>query len=265
MASDIGSKLSANLFGSSNQISKSFQKLSSGKRINSASDDAAGLAIVSQLESSVKTSIQGARNAVDGISVASIAEGALSQVTDITSRQQELATQAANGTVSDTQRDSLNQEYQALESEKQRIFSTTSFNGVNVFSGTDTTLQVGQSGDASSQIKLSSISSSALGSVGDISSQANAQAAIDQLKNQGQTLSESRGQIGAAVSRVSIAEQGARNNAVESEGAASRIRDADVAEEAAKLTSAKIRQHTTTALVAQAGKLTADSVLRLLG
>ena len=255
-------KLTRSLSDSTSDLNKSFSKLSSGKRINKASDDAAGLAIVSALEADVRTSVQSARNSLDGISISSIADSALGTISDITSRQQELAAQASNGTLSDEQRSSLNQEYQALEQEKGRILETTTFNGVSVFQGTS--LQVGTTGDASSQIALPSVSTSSVTSAQDISTQAGAQAAISSLQTQSQSISSVRGEIGASVSRIESAERNSRNNAVESEAAASRIRDADVADETSKLTAASIRQQTTTALSAQVSKINADSVLRLL-
>jgi flagellin len=264
MATDFTSKLGISLDRSSKDISSAFDRLSSGKRINRASDDAAGLAIVAALEADVKTTLQGARNAVDGVSIANIADSALGSVSDINTRQAELAAQASNGTLSDEQRASLNTEYQELNQEKQRILSTTEFNGVSVFSQNSTTLQVGTDASSNSQIQLPSTDTSSLGAGGDISTQAGAQAALDASSGQTQEIASLRGQIGAVVSRLEKAENNARNSAVESETAASRIRDADIADEAAKLTSARIRQDSTAALQAQAGKLNANTVLRLL-
>ena len=256
------SKITRSLDQTSHEINKSFAKLSSGKRINKASDDAAGLAIVSALEADVKTTLQGARNSLDGISITSIADGALGTVSDITSRQQELAAQSANGSLSDTQRQSLNDEFQSLEQEKNRVLQTTQFNGVNVFNGA--TLQVGNDGSANSQISVPSVSTSSVTSAQNIGTQGGAQSAIDSLKNQNQSISAVRGQIGASVSRIESADRNARSSAVEFEAAASRIRDADYAQETANLTANSIRQHTSTALSAQANKLNSDSVLKLL-
>lgn len=255
--------LGRSLSRDSQQISKSFEKLSSGKRITRASDDAAGLAIVNALEAEVRTSLQGARNASDGISMADIADSALGQISDISARQAELATQAANGTMDDAQRQTLNAEFQQLEQEKNRIMSTTTFNGASVFSGS--TLQVGSDGSAASQITMPTVSTSGIAAGGDISTQAAALTTLDSVKTSIDTLSKVRGEIGAVVTRVETAENGARSKAVESEGAASRIRDVDIADETAKLTAASIRQQGTVALSAQTGKLNADMVMRLLG
>ena len=255
-------KLGNSLSKSSSEMQSSFEKLSSGKRINKAKDDAAGLAIVAALESEVRTTIQGARNAVDGISVASIADGALSQISDISSRQAELAAQAANGTLSDEQRSTLNQEFQNLDAEKSRILSTTQFNGVNVFSGT--TLQVGSDSSSNSQITIPAVDTASLITGKDISTASGAASALDTLQTQSDTLSGIRGEIGASVNRASISETNSRNKAVESEAAASRIRDVDIADETAKLTSASIRQNATAALSAQIGKINSDTVAKLL-
>ena len=255
-------KVGRGLSQSTSDLTRSFEKLSSGKRINRASDDAAGLAIISALESDVKTSLQGARNAVDGVSIASIADGSLSQISDITARQAELATQAANGTLTDTQRESLNAEFQQLDQEKSRILSTSSFNGVNVFSGS--TIQVGTEGGSSSQIQISETDISAITGSLDISTQDGAKSAIDSLKSVSDSVGSVRGQIGASVSRLEVAETGARNRAVESEAAASRIRDLDVADETAKVTAAQIRQNSNVALAGQAAKLNGDIVSKLL-
>ncbi len=256
-------KLGRALSSSTSQINSSFNKLSSGKRINSASDDAAGMAIVNALGADVITSLQGARNASDGISITDMADSALSQISDITSRQGELAAQASNGTLSDDQRSTLNAEYQQLDQEKSRIMSTTQFNGVSVFSGS--TIQVGTDGNSTSQIQLPGVDASAISNAADISTQAGAQSAIDSVKTSIDNLSKARGEIGSVATRVDIAENGARNNAVEFEVAASRIRDVDVADEVSKLVGAQIRQQSTVALGAQTGKLNADMVSKLLG
>ena len=153
--------ISARLIGSLNKNTKQleglFEKISSGKRINRASDDAAGLAIVDALESDVKTLDQASRNASDGISQIAIADGATSSISDINTRLQELASQASNGTLSGTQRGSLNSEFQQLTQERDRIISSTEFNGVKVFNGSSTNIQVGNGSDSNSQVSIPSL------------------------------------------------------------------------------------------------------------
>lgn len=248
---------------SSNEIQKSFNKLSSGKRINSASDDPAGLAIAEQLAASASTGQVAQRNIQDGYSQTEIASSALSTISDIEGRKAELATQAANGTLSDSQRSALDQEYQSLSQEQTRIVETTQFNGVQLLSanGSSTTIQVdnGQQG-ATLTLSLPGVGG---GSPGSIATQASAQAAIDTISTSIQSLSDAQGTIGALQSRLQSAGD---NVAIRNENqlaAASRIRDVDVAEEVANLTRNNILQQSSTALLAQANQSSA-SVLRLL-
>ncbi len=251
-----------NLTNATNDLRSSFEKLSSGKRINRAKDDAAGLAIVSQLEADTRISRRAIDNGGDAISIANVAESALTQVSDITTRQQELATQAANGVYSNEQRANLDSEYQALEQEKNRILSSTTFNGQSVFQGS--TIQVGSDSSASSQISLPSVNASSLLSSGSsIASVDQARSALDDLKSKSDTTSSLRSEFGAATSRI---EQSINNNQTKVENeerAASQIRDVDVADEAANSVAARIRQQASQAVLAQ-NNLTSQSVLKLL-
>ena len=262
-SSNSSSSTLRNLTNATNDLRSAFEKLSSGKRINRAKDDAAGLAIVSQLEADISITKRAINNGGDAISISNVAESALAQVGDITTRQQELATQAANGVYSDEQRANLDSEYQALEQEKNRILSSTTFNGQSVFEGNS--IQVGSDSGANSQINLPSVDAASLLSPGSsIASAANARAALDDLKAKSDTTSSLRSEFGAANSRI---EQSISNNQTKVENeerAASQIRDVDVADEAAKSISARIRQQSSQAVLAQ-GNLTAQSVLKLLG
>lgn len=244
-----------NLSQANAEKTKSFQRLASGRRINSAADDAAGLAIAEALASDVRTTLQGARNASDAISITDIANGAAAQVEGIRQRQRELAEQSANGTLSDAQREPLNNEFQQLEQEAQRIIATTKFNGVSVFSttGENTSIQVGIDGSANSTINLNKINPSSSQSF-NISTQANALTALDGVKELSQNLSAQRGQLGGVESRINVAQNRARDNAVVFEAAASRIRDVDVATETANLVRSQIRERAGTALLAQANQ-----------
>jgi len=131
------------LDNSSNKLSAIFERLSSGQRINRAADDAAGLAIALSLDVQTRVFTQGIRNIGDGVSALSIADSAMNSLVSIVERQKELATQAANGVFSDTQRQALNSEAQALSAEYQRILDTTTFNGVNLFDSGSLDLQNG--------------------------------------------------------------------------------------------------------------------------
>jgi len=136
-------KAKRSLDASSNRLATIFERLSSGARINRASDDAAGLAIASTLEADVRVFTQGVRNLSDGISALSIADGAMAALVEIVQRQRELAEQAANGVFSNEQRLVMNDEAQALSNEYQRILDTTAFNGVNLFTAGSLSLQNG--------------------------------------------------------------------------------------------------------------------------
>ena len=263
-SSDTTKKLITQLANIAQAAEKASVRMSSGKRINSASDDAAGLAIVAALESDAAVLDQAQRNGSYASSMADIANTSLSSVADITTRQRELAAQAANGTLSDSNRQALNNEYQPLEQEKQRILDTSEFNGTKIFNSEGTTIQVGSSGDASSQIVLPSGDASGLGSaVPDISTASTARAALDDLSNKTDAISTLQGQLGAAVSRVDYASQNAANGSIQAQSAASRIRDADIAAEAANYTAAQIRLQASTAMAAQANQHS-SSVLALL-
>lgn len=255
-----------NLNSAQSKLQSSFSKLSSGVRITKASDDAAGLAIAEALKSDAVTLSQGSRNASDGVSLIEIRDGALGQIGEIQGRLKELATQSANGTLSDEQRASLSQEFNALREEAGRIAESTSFNGQNVFSGSDTSLQVGVDSGSDSQIKTgASDVSSAIATLGglDISSQAGAQAAISGIDGFSKQVSELRGKGGAAEVRLETA---IKNNEVAKENllaAESRIRDVDVASEAANLVKNQILSQGSAAISAQAN-LNKATVLNLL-
>lgn len=245
------------------------ERLSSGKSINKASDNAAGLAVLAQLDASVVSLGQAGQNISDASSALAIADGAAEQIQNMTGRLQELATQAANGTLSDSQRGSLQQEYSALTQEIQRIGSTTQFNGMNLLGGGSFTAQVGTDASSSSQISVSEIN------VGDlvsnvasqnIGTQAGAQAALSAVSQFSDTFSQARGdKIGAVQSRLDAAQSNVATQAIGYQQAASSIGDANIAEDTAQLTKNNILAQVSTALIAQAGNLDRDKVKALLG
>ena len=246
------------LAGSSGSLTRSFERLSSGLRINSAADDAAGLAIADKLRADVRIASQAIRNANDGISAISVGEKALGKVGDILTRLSELAEQSASGLVSATQRSALQQEFSALVSEIDRISNTTTFNGVNLLSsGTTVNLQVGLDGAANSRISFSTVDGSSSG-VGlnsvSISTQAAAQSAIDSVTSAIDTVATRRGTLGAVESRLNVAVGNLRVARENFAAAESRIRDTDVAEETANLTRASILQQAGVSVLAQANQ-----------
>lgn len=262
-----GSSFIRNLNEARQKEDKALGRLASGKRVNKASDDAAGLAIIDQLTAQSRTLGQAARNSSDTDSLLNIADGAVSQISNIETRLQELATQSANGTLSDDQRTALQTEFNALQQEARRIAETTEFNGVKPLASNSTvTAQVGTDSSANSQISVSGLSvQNALTQLEslDISSIENARTALDSLSSVSSSLSQTRGTIGAAQSRLETARENSSSQKVASEEAASRIRDADVADEAARSVAARIRGEAGTAILAQANQ-SRTQVLQLL-
>ncbi len=247
-------------------INKSSDRLGSGKRINRAADDAAGLAIAEQLTADAAVFKQASNNVSYGQSRIAIADSTLQQVSDIGVRMQELSAQAANGTLSDTQRTALNQEYQQLAQEAQRISSSTEFNGQQIFSGESTSIQVGLDSGAESQISVPGTNlSNLISSVSsqDISTQAGAQSALTASENFISSVASSRGQLGAAAARLETADANIKVATENLLSAEARIRDVDIAEESAKLVASKIRASASQATFAQS-KLSAGRVLDLL-
>lgn len=249
----------------------SYQRLSSGERINSASDDAAGLAVAESLRANTKIASVAIRNANDGISSISIADGALGQISSVLQRLAELAEQSANGVYSSSQRSALQMEFSALGSEIERIAVSTTFNGVNLLSsGAGITLQVGFDSTSVSQIQVTSIRGtlaslglapsgssfltySLAGSSTD-ASQSAARLALDAVNAAISSVSQTRGTLGAAQSRLEVAINEisvARENFSAAESA---IRDVDVALEMTELTRLTILQQAATAVLTQANQ-----------
>ena len=252
-------------------LTKSYQRLSSGLRIVSAADDAAGLAIADNLRADQKIASVAIRNANDGVSLISIADGALNEIGNVLARMGELAEQSANGVISTAQRSALASEFRALGSEIQRISEVTEFNGIALLSGgSQVTLQIGLTANANSQISFSGVQgtlaslglassgSSALNYSLNASTLAGAQdasrSALTAIKNAISSLTSTRGTLGAAESRLgtTVANlQVARQNFAAAE---SRIRDVDVAEEAANLTKLNILQQAGSSILGQANQ-----------
>ena len=262
-------------------LSRTYERLSSGQRINRASDDAAGLAIADSLKASQRIATVAIRNANDGISTIGIADSALSESGNVLTRLAELAEQSANGVFSVTQRSALSNEFVALASEIERIATITTFNGVALLSGGSTlTLQVGFNSGSTSQISFTGVQGT-LQSLGLATSgssaltysinsstisdgQSAARAALDAINNAISSLASTRGTLGAVESRLNVAINNltvARENFAAAE---SRIRDVDVASEAAELTRLGILQQAGAAVLAQANQQPALA-LSLLG
>jgi flagellin len=255
---------------SQSSMQTSLQRLSSGLRINSAKDDAAGLAISQRFTAQIRGLEQANRNANDGISLLQTAEGALAESTNALQRMRELAVQSMNATVGPDDKASLDQEFQALAAEIQRNADSTTFNGVKVIgSGATLNFQVGYEQGANAKIAVSTQNvNSAAGlkeifSTGAISTVADASAMLAAVDTALDTVSQIRADFGAAQNRL---ESTVRNNAsiVENQSAArSRIMDADFAKETANLTRTQILQQAGVAMLAQANAIP-QTVLSLL-
>jgi flagellin len=253
------------------ELNSSFTRLSSGQRINKASDDAAGLAVAEALRLTTRIAQVAIRNANDGISAVAIADNALGQIQQVLQRQAELATQAANGFFTTSQRSVIQDEFNNLSSEVERIANTTSFNGVNLLSGSAAiTLQVGMDTTSVSQmtiqnaagtlqaLNLAATGSSAmtysLSGTTTAFAQSAARAALTAVSDALGSVSTKRGSLGVLETRLNTQINNltvARENTVAAEG---RIRDLDVAEEAANLTRESILQQVGASIYAQANQ-----------
>lgn len=255
------------------KLSNTFNRLTSGFRINRGADDSAGLAIAETLRADARIAQQAIRNTNDGISTIAIADGALSEVGNILSRLAELASQSANGTLSTNQRSVVANEFTALGSEIQRISEVTEFNGIKLLSGSSqVTIQVGAGTRSGAQIgytnQLATLAGLGLGTNGGVMSYSingatndaaatAARFALDAVYSAIYSIGASRGILGGIESRLSTAITNlgvARENTMAAE---SRIRDVDVAEEAANLTRLNILQQAGTAVLAQGNQLPA--------
>ena len=253
------------------KLSDSFNKLSSGQRVNKGADDAAGLAISESLKAQARIAGQAIRNTNDGISTIAIADGALGEVANILTRLAELASQSASGTLSVAQRSVVQNEFTALGSEIERISQVTEFNGIQLLSGSQSiTIQVGTGSTVDNRVSYSSQLATLQGlGLGDssgaltfsINAGSNDEAAtasriaLDAVYSAIYSVGAARGVLGGVESRLSTA---INNLSVAKEnytGAESRIRDIDVAQEAASLTRYNILQQAGTSVLAQANQL----------
>ncbi|MAI94434.1 MAG: flagellin FliC [Halieaceae bacterium] len=272
-------------------MNTAMERLSTGQRINSASDDAAGLAIASRMTSQIRGLDTGIRNAADAISMISTADGALIEVTNMLQRMRELALQASNGTTTEADRNYLNAEYQNLVSEIERISVNTEWNGRTILDGSanatgDSTVafQVGANGGQTVAVNFGNISqdsgsgatvfetfetSGTMTAGAFISAQTTASAittatsAITQIDAAITAVNSQRATFGAAMNQLTYAVDNLSNVRVNAEASRSRILDADYAAETAELARTQIISQAGTAMLAQANQLP-QTVLSLL-
>ena len=267
------------LAANSERLAKSVERISSGVRINKASDDAAGLAVSEALRSDIRAMRQAMRNANDGISMINVTEGALNEQSAILIRLRELASQSSTGTVGSTERQTIQLEFNSLRNEVDRITESTTFNGQGLIDGAlasgiaaanQVVLQIGINSNSNSQINLnkemnlSAITSTALSiqnlSLTNIDAALTALAALNTAIS---SVAQGRGKVGAVQNRLTRTIANLSVTIENLQAAESSIRDADIAEEIAELTRNQILVQSATAMVGQANMIP-QSILQLL-
>ena len=260
------------MFKTNRALNKSLEKLSTGLRINRASDDAAGLAISENLRTQVRGAAQAQRNALDGISALNIAEGAMNEISDILQRMRELAVQSANDTLTSTERGYTNQEFDQLTDEIQRIADVTNYNGMDLLSdtavaadrfggGTGSVLWIDANetvGEDSITITIDTLTTNAAGLNIDtlvVNSQTAAVDAISDLDDAISSVNTNRASVGAFVNRLEHAVNNLMVSETNQQAAESNIRDVDFAKETAEFTKNQILVQSSTAMLAQSNML----------
>ena len=263
-----------NLSATQSALATSVQRLSTGLRVNSAKDDAAGLAIAERMNTQVRGMNVAIRNANDAISLSQTAEGSLSKINDMGQRMRELAVQSANATNNDSDRASLNQEYQALAEEIKRNLAGASFNGTKLFAGAAAlTFQVGANAATTDQITINTENlagdakfTAVIGNNNKpdgIATVTAASAALGKLDDMLALVNSKRAEFGATQNRFEAVIQTLQVSAENQTAARSRIMDADFASETAALTRAQVLQQAGTSMLSQANSLP-NNVLSLL-
>ena len=267
-------------------MNAAMEKLSTGQRINSASDDAAGLAIASRMTSQIRGLDVAVRNANDGISMISTADGALVEVTNMLQRMRELALQASNGTTTSADRDYLNSEYANLLTEIERIAQNTQWNGADILDGTangtsgTVAFQVGANGGQTVSVNFGNATNAAVATTSGLlqdvqvaaptitagttaSALTKGTSAVTAIDTAITNVNSQRATFGAAMNQLTYAVDNLSNVKVNSEAVRSRILDTDYAKETSELARTQIIQQAGTAMLAQANQLP-QTVLSLL-
>jgi flagellin len=257
-------------------LQKTLLALSSGSRINSGADDAAGLAIADGLHANVTALTQSARNATDGLGMLQVADGSLAQVTTLLNRAVTIATEAANGTVSTQQQAALDAEFTAIKSEIDRIGTNTTYNGNQVFSGTASSVYLSDgtsAGSSSITITVGTLAQSAIGfstgltavdiSGDDLTSATNAQAALTDISSAIANVAADRGTLGATMNRLQSASNVISNQVQNLSAAENSIRSADMGQTVTDMSKFSVLQQTGIAALQQSNQMQ-QAVLRLL-
>jgi flagellin len=257
-----------NLSKSTEALQGNFARLSTGRRIARASDDAAGLAISTRLQSQIRSLNQAGRNASDGIGLIQTADGGLDEISRALDRARELAVESANGTLQPADKDSLQNEFGNIMAQVDQIANATKFNGLPLLTATTTvTLQIGTgttAGTDTLDISFVSVSGTSLGITAlNIGSTGNANTAITALDAALSTISSQRARIGAAENTLNTAVDSIQNRSENLAAANSRILDVDLASETAELTKNNIIQQAGVAVLAQANQQPASALTLL--
>ncbi|RII78733.1 flagellin domain-containing protein [Pseudomonas monteilii] len=264
-----------NLNRATDALATSMTRLSSGLKINSAKDDAAGLQIATRMTSQIRGQTMAIKNANDGISIAQTAEGAMQEQTNILQRMRELAVQSRNDSNSEDDRIALNKEFKQMSAELSRIANSTQLNGKNLLNSAVTmTFQVGSNsgGDDQITVTLANLTAETLGvdsgaiaiSGTDAEINTNFGAALSAIDNALQTINSTRADLGAAQNRLTSTINNLQNINENAEAARGRVQDTDFAAETAQLTKQQTLQQASTSVLAQANQLP-SAVLKLLG
>ncbi len=250
-------------------LTKAMEQLSTGKRINSAADDAAGIAIASKMTAQIRGLNVAVRNVNDAISLAQTMEGALDEVSNMLQRMRELALQSANGTYSTADRTALNSEYSALKSEIERISDKTTWNGMQVAGAAATSyqLQVGADAGATMTVNFMDVynTASTVGSAANmgVATAASAATAVTNLDAAISVIDTYRSELGATINRLQYTTDNLTNVSTNTAASRSRIQDTDYAQTTTELAKRQIIQQAATAMLAQANQQP-SSVLSLL-
>ncbi|MDQ2892692.1 MAG: flagellin FliC [Pseudomonadota bacterium] len=271
IASNISALRSATASNKANMMQQTaMERLSSGKRINSAKDDAAGLAIAASMTMSIRGMNQGVRNANDGISMAQTAEGALDEVTNMLQRQRELTVQAVNGTYSVTDKTNIDAEMAALKTQITSVLTNTNFNGTKLFdasagTGGKVAIQAGSNLADKIDLDLGSnlVTATSITDATAVTASAATTADLAKFDTAIQTVSGRRASLGAAQNQLQSAVNNLTTNSTNLSDARSRIEDADFSAESTALAKASILSQASTAMLAQANQ-SQQGVLKLL-
>ena len=242
------------------------ERLASGKRINSAADDAAGLAVLSKLEASLSGKEQAIRNSADGLGALQTADSGAAEVSNILNRMRELAVQASNGPTSIAEREAIQNEADQLTAEISRIANNVSFNGQNLLAGGEIDLQAGDTSSARLSVDIAAMTSSALsldGGAVSFDTPADARSSIQAIDAALEQVNATRGEIGAGISRVSSTISSLTDATKSAKIAAERQSEADSGEASTNLAKAQILEQTSTAMLAQ-GNASRQAVLQLM-